>query len=231
MKLFILVFICVIPFYVAGQEKVSKDSVHTYVEKMPEFPGGNAGLTKFLQKNLRYPPEAREKGVEGRVVTQFVVDEDGTITDVQILRGIGGGCDEEVIRVLKMMPRWIPGTQNNLPVKVFFKMPVTFALGEEDDKNEGVHFAGNEKEYQKFLRKNLKYPKDARKNRIEGVVSLSFHVDKYGKATDVKVQKSLSPSCDAEALRLFHLISDWIPASKNGEQIDADGEMVVEFRR
>src|SRR5580765_4069861 len=87
-------------------EVKDSSSVFTYIEVMPEFPGGTGKLMKYLQENLRYPPEARENGIQGRVVTQFVVDEEGNISDVQILKRIAGGCDEEVIRIVKMMPRW-----------------------------------------------------------------------------------------------------------------------------
>ena len=108
-----------------------KPQIFTYVEQMPDFPGGQAELMKFLSKNLRYPPAARENGIEGRVVLQFVVDESGKISDLQVLRDIGGGCAEEAERVVRMMPPWKPGKQNGNPVKVYFKLPVTFKLGSE----------------------------------------------------------------------------------------------------
>ena len=102
-----------------------------YVEQMPEFPGGQTELIKYLQKNLRYPAAARENGIEGKVVLQFVVDETGNISDIQTVRDIGGGCAEEAIRVVKSMPPWKPGKQNGNAVKVYFKLPVTFKLGTE----------------------------------------------------------------------------------------------------
>ena len=108
-----------------------KPQIFTYVEQMPEFPGGLTELTKFLSKNLRYPPAARENGIEGRVVLQFVVDESGKISDIQVLRDIGGGTAEEAQRVVKMMPPWKPGKQNGNPVKVYYKLPVTFKLSAE----------------------------------------------------------------------------------------------------
>jgi protein TonB len=108
-----------------------KPQIFTYVEQMPDFPGGQTELMKYLQKNLRYPPAARENGIEGRVVLQFVVDEQGRISDIQTLRDIGGGCADEATRVVKSMPPWKPGKQNGNPVKVYFKLPVTFKLGTE----------------------------------------------------------------------------------------------------
>jgi protein TonB len=108
-----------------------KPEIFMYVEQMPEFPGGQTELIKYLQKNLRYPAAARENGIEGKVVLQFVVDESGKISDIQTIRDIGGGCAEEAIRVVKNMPPWKPGKQNGNAVKVYFKLPVTFKLGTE----------------------------------------------------------------------------------------------------
>jgi protein TonB len=105
--------------------------IFMYVEQMPEFPGGQAELLKYLQKNLRYPAAARENGIEGKVVLQFVVDEGGKISEIQTVRDIGGGCAEESIRVVRSMPPWKPGKQNGNAVKVYFKLPVTFKLGTE----------------------------------------------------------------------------------------------------
>jgi protein TonB len=105
--------------------------IFMYVEQMPEFPGGQVELLKYLQKNLRYPAAARENGIEGKVVLQFVVDESGKISEIQTVRDIGGGCAEEAIRVVRSMPPWKAGKQNGNAVKVYFKLPVTFKLGTE----------------------------------------------------------------------------------------------------
>jgi protein TonB len=108
-----------------------KPEIFMYVEQMPEFPGGQTELIKFLQKNLRYPAAARENGLEGKVVLQFVVNEAGNISDIQVVRDIGGGTAEEAVRVVKSMPPWKPGKQNGNAVKVYFKLPVTFKLNTE----------------------------------------------------------------------------------------------------
>jgi protein TonB len=100
----------------------------TYVEQMPNFPGGEEELYKFLQKNTKYPEMARSNAIEGTVYVQFTVTKDGTIKDVKVLRGIGGGCDEEAIRVILSMPRWKPGKQNGISVPVYFNLPVKFTL-------------------------------------------------------------------------------------------------------
>lgn len=99
-----------------------------FVSQMPEFMGGEDERIKFIQDNLVYPSIAAEMGISGRVTLEFIVASDGSISDVKVIRGIGGGCDEEAIRVAKLMPRWKPGKQNGKPVPVIFVMPISFAL-------------------------------------------------------------------------------------------------------
>ncbi|MDZ7900527.1 MAG: TonB family protein [Arcicella sp.] len=105
-----------------------KDEVHIVVEQMPEYAGGVAALSKFLQKNLRYPNPAASAGVSGKVFVQFVVGQDGAISKVDILKGMGFGCDEEAQRVIKLMPRWSAGKQSGRAVSVRFTLPINFQL-------------------------------------------------------------------------------------------------------
>jgi len=106
----------------------SKKEVFTIVEEMPAFPGGEPERNKFLAENIQYPQQATENGIQGTVYVSFVVDSKGNVTDVKILRGIGGGCDEEALRVVRMMPKWHPGKQNGKNVRVLFNMPIYFKL-------------------------------------------------------------------------------------------------------
>jgi TonB family protein len=103
-------------------------AVFTVVEEMPSFPGGEAERNKFLAEHIVYPKQAIESGIQGSVYLSFIVHTDGKIEDVKILRGIGGGCDEEALRVVKLMPRWNPGKQNGKMVNIFYTMPVNFKL-------------------------------------------------------------------------------------------------------
>jgi protein TonB len=107
---------------------VKKQDVFTIVERMPEFPGGEKELMLYLSRNIKYPVRAKELGIQGIVYVEFVVDEYGHITNVQILRGIGGGCDEEAARVIAGMPRWTPGKQSGRSVKVQYRLPIHFTL-------------------------------------------------------------------------------------------------------
>ena len=107
---------------------VEETKVFTVVEQMPMFPGGDAALMSYLANNIHYPTVAAENGVQGRVVVGFVVERDGSITDVRILRGVDPSLDREAMRVVKSMPRWTPGKQNGSAVRVKYQVPVAFRL-------------------------------------------------------------------------------------------------------
>jgi periplasmic protein TonB len=100
----------------------------TIVEEMPQFPQGVSGLKAYLLGHIRYPQEAKELNTQGFVFVTFVVEPDGSITGVKLLRGIGSGCDEEAVRVVRDMPKWTPGKQNGIPVRVQFNLPIKFTL-------------------------------------------------------------------------------------------------------
>ncbi|MEQ8472784.1 MAG: TonB family protein [Marinoscillum sp.] len=100
------------------------------VETMPEFPGGNAGFLSHISKNIDYPSRARNLGITGKVFVQFVIDTDGKITEVEVVRGIGGGCDEEAVKAIENAPNWSPGKQRGRPVKVRMVVPINFSLSD-----------------------------------------------------------------------------------------------------
>jgi protein TonB len=108
--------------------KEEETKVFDVVEQMPEFPGGQAALLKWISDNIKYPAIAEENGIQGRVVCTFVVERDGSVTDVQVARSIDPSLDKEAVRVLKKMPKWIPGKQNGSAVRVKYTVPVTFRL-------------------------------------------------------------------------------------------------------
>jgi protein TonB len=109
------------------QEEVTEE-IFVVVENQPEFPGGNTAMMKFLSDNIKYPVIAQENGIQGRVICNFVVERDGSITDVQVVRGVDLSLDREAVRVIQQMPRWKPGKQRGQAVRVRFTLPVVFRL-------------------------------------------------------------------------------------------------------
>lgn len=108
--------------------KEEENKVFDVVEQMPSFPGGNAALMNYLSQNIKYPVIAEENGIQGRVIVQFVVGKDGHISDVRVAKSVDPSLDKEAVRVVKGMPRWIPGKQNGQAVTVRYTLPVTFRL-------------------------------------------------------------------------------------------------------
>jgi protein TonB len=108
------------------------NKIFTAVEKEPAFPGGEDAFIKYLGKNIHYPAIAKENNVQGKVFLSFVVERSGALTDIKVVRGIGSGCDDEAVRVLKNSPKWAPGIQNGRPVRVAYTIPVSFTLSSED---------------------------------------------------------------------------------------------------
>lgn len=117
-----------IPLELETEKAPVEDEIFALVEKMPEFPGGNAALFQYLNKNIKYPVVPQEQGIQGKVIIQFVVDKNGTITDPVVVRSVDPYLDKEALRVIKAMPKWKPGMQRNQAVRVKYTVPVTFRL-------------------------------------------------------------------------------------------------------
>lgn len=113
---------------IPDEPEIPGDSIFVSVQQKPEFPGGLSQLYKYFGSNINYPMQAKESGISGRVFLNFVVEPDGSISNVIVLRGIGGGCDEEAVRVVQSMPLWEPGKQRGRAVRVSFTVPIKFTL-------------------------------------------------------------------------------------------------------
>ncbi|MBR4198816.1 MAG: TonB family protein [Bacteroidales bacterium] len=118
----------VAPVVETVEEDVKDEEIFVSVEKMPEFPGGEEKLYKYLRDNLKYPDMATQQNIQGKVYVQFVVEKDGSIANPKVLRDIGGGCGDEALRVVRAMPKWNPGIQRTKKVRVQYTLPVNFQL-------------------------------------------------------------------------------------------------------
>lgn len=111
-----------------GEKEPEIEVIEDFVDKKPSFPGGEQKLYEFLSKNITYPQMAKQANIQGKVFIQFVVEKDGSITNVKVMRGIGSGCDKEAERVIKKMPKWSPGWKDGLTVRTRFNIPVFYKL-------------------------------------------------------------------------------------------------------
>ena len=230
----------------ASHSEAKDTTIYTVVEQMPEFPGGFGACMNFLARNMRYPKDAFIKGEEGRVIVQFVINRNGKVSDIEIVQSVSPSLDAEARRVIKSMPKWKPGTQNGKPVRVRFTLPLVFKLNNEKDSTitivdsiltkpeetakankDKVHlfidkkpeFPGGMNVFMKWIAKNMKYPAEAQKEKQQGRVIVSFMVEKDGSITNAKIEQSVSPTLDAEALRLVKAMPAWTPAEAKGEAV------------
>lgn len=109
-----------------SQSNVDENAVYTKVDKMPEFPGGQVALVKFLSKNIKYPSKYKKDKLNGRVFVSFIIDKTGKVTQPKIVKSLNEECDKEALRVISMMPNWFPGEKDGNKVNVQFGLPVNF---------------------------------------------------------------------------------------------------------
>lgn len=105
-----------------------RENIFIPVEQMPQFPGGETELMKFLKNNVKYPKMSKELGITGTVFVEFIVNTDGTLSDIKIAKGVSSDIDKEALRIVNSMPRWVPGSQQNKPVQVGIRLPIRFTL-------------------------------------------------------------------------------------------------------
>lgn len=116
------------PITIKNDDEIIENEIFRIVEKQPVYPGGESALFEYLGRSIKYPTEAREIGIHGTVYINFIIEKDGSVSNVSVARGIGGGCDEEAVRVIKSMSKWNPGLQREKPVRVQFNVPIKFTL-------------------------------------------------------------------------------------------------------
>lgn len=222
------------------KETNSEDAIFIFVEDQAEFPGGQDSLMKFLAANIKYSQAAKEKGTRGKVVITFIVEKDGSLSNIKVLRDIGDGCGEEAIRVVNLMPKWKPAKQREKNVRQQFVLPITFRLSEEEKvientepiytvAEEGAEFIGGVDKMMEFLAKNILYPQAAKENRTRGKVIISFIVEKDGSISDIRIIRSLGFGCDEEAVRVIKLMPKWKPAKQREKNVRYQYILPVRF--
>ncbi len=200
----------------------------------------------YLSANIKYPVEAKDQGIEGRVYINFIVEKDGSVDSAWVLRGIGGGCDEEALRVVREMPDWTPGYQHGEAVRVSYNLPVKFSLDKSEhkltrtyviDDTDSVYtlvdvmpeFPGGVNALMSYLSENITYPEQAKKDGVHGKVFISFVIEKTGKVNNVKVLRGIGEACDAEAVRVVKSMPDWKPGLSEGKPVRVQYNIPIKF--
>ena len=218
---------------------VEEEKVFDIVEQMPEFPGGPQAMFEWLSQNVKYPAIAEENGVQGRVIVTFVVERDGSIADVRVVKSVDPSLDKEAVRVVNSMPRWIPGKHKGSAVRVKYTAPVTFKLAGEHvavkkRTTEFPKFPGGKEAQNEWILKNLKYPKES-KNLKQFTVAMNCYVEVDGSLTDVRVKSrglhddGIDPAFGKEAIRVIESMPRWIPGQINGKNVRMQTNIFVTF--
>jgi len=309
-------------FYSAASTDTNSSPIFTMIENMPSYVGGAEERVRFFDENLRYPVSALKSGVQGTVYISIIVDSTGIITSAKIVKGIGAECDEEAMRVVGLMPKWIPGKHDGQYVRVILTIPVKFNIARQNtirvayyNQAQADLKAGDtckscinlmtastlgdkvaSKEYEnmcvkyetireapdsilmeypgynltliskpkcnskivytyynkkkerissiyevppefpdgeigrtKFLQDNIRYPKLARVNGIEGTVVATFTMDETGQISDVKILRGIGGGCDEEVVRVIYLMPRWKPATLRGKPILVEFNMSINY--
>ena len=233
--LFITALLAGVVFACSGPDKKVPDKTFTVVENPPEFPGGMEGLMEYLSSNIHYPETAKEQGIEGRVYINFIVDKDGSVDSARVLKGIGGGCDKEALRVVNNMPKWKPGMQKGQAVRVSYNLPVRFTLDRKEADSVYTlvdtmpKFPGGKRALMNYLANNIKYPEQAKKDSIQGRVFIKFIVEKDGSVSHVKLLRGIGGGCDTEAMRVVSNMPKWEPGLKDGKPVRISYNIPIKF--
>jgi TonB family protein len=205
----------------------------TFAEQMPEFIG-EGGFSRYLSTNVKYPAIEKEAGRQGTVYIGFVVEKDGSITNVKERKGVPGapGFTKEGIRVISSMPKWKPGRINGQPVRVEIIQPIRFKLNEDKPVNVQPSFPGGDTALAAYLKKNLVYPTKEKKKHKEGTVVITFTVKIDGTITNVQVKSEVpgAPGFTKEALRLINAMPNWNAGTANGLLVQMPVEVSVDFK-
>ena len=216
--------------------------VFMVVEQMPEYPEGIQELYTYLAKNIRYPAEAVEAKVEGKVFVQFMINEQGYVRSPRVVKGLGFGLDEEAQRVVLGMPRWKPGWQGGKPVAVLYNLPISFRLAsgvtasaDEDEKiftvvEQQPEFPGGTKALYAYISSAIRYPEPAKRAQVEGKVFVRFVVDKSGAIRNIEILKGTGFGLDEEAIRVMKAMPAWKPGRQGGQPVNVRYNLPIDFR-
>ena len=220
----------------AGVPQQKDGDAYLIVDTMPEFPGGDKALLKYIAENTVYPKQAMKENIQGKVITRFKVRENGTVSDVSVLKGVDPQLDTEAIRVVSAIPEFKPGKLHGVAVPVWYVIPITFTLNDDNHQQrsrfdvtgsdtvysyteEMPEFPGGYKALQKFKSDNVIYPDELKSLGVEGVVIVRFLIEKNGSVSNIRIMQGVSPSLDAEAMRVAKLMPAWQPGKDNGKPV------------
>ena len=216
----------------------TEDKVFEKLDVLPEFPGGGKAMMQWISQNMQYPKNAVDGNIEGRVIVSFIVEKDGSISNVEVKKSVHELLDKEALRVINAMPKWKPGMQDGQPARARFFVPISFKTQQSAEVKEKVfedldnmpEFPGGGKAMMEWLSQNIQYPKEAVDGKIEGRVMISFVIEKDGSVSNAKVIRGIDESLDNEALRVVNAMPNWKPGMQDGQPARARFTIPVSFK-
>ena len=205
-----------------------KETILGYsVDQLPQFPGGDTELLSYVNEYVRnnYPWPAEPYGVEGNVFVSFTVEADGSLSNIKVLKGLGFGCDEVALELVKAMPKWEPAmNRGEAVIYPQYALPVRFELSKEEGElvtyvERPPVFPDGEEKLKEYLKENVVYPQEAREAGIKGKVFVAFVVETDGKLSNVYVLRGIGGGCDEEAMRVVQSMPNWEPATQRGKAV------------
>jgi TonB family protein len=222
------------------KEEVKKDSdeIAVHVDVNPEFPGGLEALYKHIGNHLHYPVQARDKGIQGKVTIRFVIEKDGSVSDVTILRGFQLDCDLEAARVVTTLPRFKPGTQDGKPVRVYYTIPISFRqMGVQSNTQpifaeveQAPEFPGGIEALYDYITTNTGYPTVAVQDKIQGESTILCVIEKDGAVSETAILQGFNAACDAEAMRVVKSLPKFIPGKHGGKIVRVYFTIPITFK-
>ena len=216
------------------------------VDVRPTFPGGDEKLMEWISQHIQYPQNAYDSHIQGRVIVQFLVKEDGSVGDTKIVRSVFTALDEEALRVVRTLPKFNPAILNGKTVEYWFTIPVVFRLENDlkthevpptnSDENKIIYqfveqmpeYPGGQAAMLKFIADNLKYPNDMM-GCFQGSVIVKFYVDTLGYVCDPQIIRGLDSALDREALRVVRLFPEFTPGQHEGKKVNVYMNLPINF--
>ena len=189
-----------------------------------KFPGGEQKQDEFIAKNTKLPEKMQNPVPENGVDVRFVINEDGSLSDFEVVEPADSALDGEAVRVIAAMPRWTPANLYGKPVKMRLTINIPFIT-------EFAHYPNGDRALEAFKVRNLVYPEEIRNMGIEGIVKVNFVVDEKGNLSDFRLANHVDPTLDAEALRVARLMPAWVPAKFHGKPVKSVGTVYFFFQR
>jgi len=227
-----------------------RDSIYSTPEVMPQFPGGEEALRKFINENIHYSETKLKEYFKGKVLMEkgfvaFVINSQGKVINIRLIKSINNELDSAALRAIRLMPDWIPAKDKGKPVSASYTLPMNWILWDvkttetqtktqSDDKIYSVvevnpEFPGGINAMKEYIAKGIQYPREAEAKGIQGKVYVTFEVNKEGKVLNSKVLKTANPALNAEAIRVIQSMPNWTPGKQNGVPVRVSYTVPINF--